>query len=163
MSLVSYGGTQHFGGRGGESGRIGPPGEGAPMVDRWARRFAGAESDSSLAALVEEAEAELRAWVHRPLAPASVETWEELAERIVRDGWGVTAQECAVAMRCTPTMVRRARLAELRHPETGYSLPEFEDPMEWARALDDAGLTLRQIEAVTGVAKSTIHDRRNGP
>jgi hypothetical protein len=31
--------------------------------------------------------------------------------------------------------------------------------MAWARALDDAGLTLRQIEAVTGVAKSTLFDR----
>jgi hypothetical protein len=163
MSLLSYGGTQHFGGRGGESGRIGPPGESAPMADRWARRFAAASSGSALAALVEEAQAELNAWVVRPLAPDTTETWEELAERIVRDGWGVTAQECAVAMRCTPTMVRRARLAELRHPETGYGLPVEGDPMAWARALDDAGLTLRQIEAVTGVAKSTLHDRMSGP
>lgn len=158
MALLSYGATQHFGGRGGDSGRIGPPGDARPMADRWASRFAAA-SPSALAGLVEEAEREFDAWIRKPLAPDTTETWEELAGRIVSDGWGITASECAMAMRCTPTMVRRARLAELRHPETGYGLPVEADSMAWARALDDAGLTLRQIEAVTGVAKSTLHDR----
>jgi hypothetical protein len=157
MALLSYGGAQRFGGRGGESGRIGPPGEARPMADEWARRFAGAADAETLARLTDEAEAEYDTTKRRALAPDTTETWEELASRIVADGWGVSAVECAVAMRCTPSMVSRARLAELRHPDTGYRLPEISDPMEWARALDQAGLTLRQIEGLTGVSKSTVH------
>jgi len=161
MSLLSYGDTQRLGGRGGESGRIGPPGEARPMADRWARAFAGATPET-LPGLIEEARAEFDAWIRRPLAPDTTETWEELAERIVTDAWGITADECAVAMRCTPSMVRRARLAEMRHPETGYSLPVERDVVAWARALDDAGLTLGQIETLTGVPKTTLHDRLTG-
>jgi hypothetical protein len=161
MSLVSYGGTQHLGGRGGESGRIGPPGEAQPMADRWALDFDRATTRDELSRLYEEARAEFDAWIRKPLAVDATETWEELAERIVTDGWGITAGECAMAMRCTPNMVRRARLAELRHPESGYALPVETDPVSWARKLDDAGLTLRQIEALTGVPKSTVHRDRS--
>jgi hypothetical protein len=157
MALLSYGGAQSFGGRGGESSRIGPPGEARPMADEWARRFAGARDAEELGRLTDEAEAEYDTTVRRALAPDTTETWEELAARIVADGWGISAADCAMAMRCTPSMVARARLAELRHPESGYRLPEIGDPVAWARALDQAGLTLRQIEALTGVSKSTVH------
>lgn len=162
MALIGYGDTQRLGGRAGESGRTGPPGEANPMHERWATLFAAAATPEALAAMVEEAQAELSAWVRKPLAPDVSETWEELAERIVTDGWGVSASECALAMRCTPTMVRRARLAEMRHPDSGYSLPVEADAMAWARRLDDAGLTLGQIQTLTGVAKSTLHDRLSG-
>jgi hypothetical protein len=77
----------------------------------------------------------------------------------VSDGWGVSADDCARAMRCTPTMVRRARLAEMRHPDNGYVLPDGHDPITWAVELDSIGLTLRQIEAVTGVPRTTLHYR----
>src|SRR3954471_16814705 len=157
MALLSYGTVTRFGGRGGgDSERIGPPGEAQPMADRWATTFAGATPENA-SALTEQAQAELDTYVRRPLAPDTTETWEELAGRIVADGWGVTAAACAMAMRCTPSMVRRARLAELRHPDTGYSLPVEADAVAWAMALDVAGLTLRQIEAVTGVSKSSVH------
>lgn len=159
MALVSYGGVQRFGGRRGESGALGPPGESSPMHDKWAVVFVGAADPDMARRLTEEAQAELDAWVRRPLAPDTTETWEEIAARIVGDGWGLASEECAMAMRCTPTMVRRARLAEMRHPDTGYHLPAPHDPITWAIQLDGLGLTLRQIETVTGVAKSTLHDR----
>jgi hypothetical protein len=162
MALISYGSVSRFGGRrGGEPEHVGPPGENAPMADLWAERFSRVEHADELAMLVRVATHEFDSYVRRQLAPDTTESLEELCARIVSDGWGVSTDDCARAMRCTPTLVRRARLAALRHPESGYPLPEREsDPMAWARALDDAGLSLRQVEELTGVPKSTLHDRR---
>jgi len=161
MALVSYGGVQRFGGRRGESEQVGPPGEGRPMHEEWEMIFASAGNEEMARRLTVAARAELDAWVRRPLTPDTTETWEELAARIVSDGWGIGAGDCAIAMRCTPNMVRRARLAEMRHPDTGYVLPAGHDPITWAIELDRIGLTLRQIESLTGVPKSTLHRRVN--
>jgi DNA-binding IclR family transcriptional regulator len=146
--------------RGGESERVGPSGNAHPLYERWAERIASAPDAETARALLEAAEAELGAQLRRPLAPDTTETLDELMARIVQDGWGITAEECAVAMRCTPTLVRRARLEARRHPDTGYALPEFEgDVWKWARRLDQVGLSVRQIEALTALPKSTLHRR----
>jgi hypothetical protein len=162
MALLSNGTVTKLGGRGGgESSRIGPPGDSRPLVDEWAARFAGAQTADALARLFDEAQAALDHHLRRAFAPDTTETWEELASRIVRDGWGITAAECARAMRCTPSMVQRARLAEMRHPDTGYALPAKMDAVAWARALDDAGLSERQIVAVTGMSKGGVYRMKN--
>jgi hypothetical protein len=163
MSLVSYGAVQRFGPRSRSvEGALLPPGEDQPMHEIWARRFAKAAPDE-LRDLVTEAEAELDAWVRRPLVPDTVETLEELCARIVDDGWGVTAAECARAMLTTPTLVRNARLAAGRHPESGYHLPApSRDAWAWAEMLDRVGLNVRQIATLTGLPKSTLHDRLGG-
>lgn len=160
MALVSHGGVQRLGGRrGGESGRTGPPGESLPMHEEWFVIFKDTPEHQAVA-ITEQAQADLDAWLRRPLAHDTTETMEELNARIVADGWGIDAVDCSVAMRCTVTMVRRARLAEMRHPDTGLTLPHVDrDPLGWANALDAVGLTLRQIEAITGIPKSTLHDR----
>ena len=161
MSLVSYGGVAALERRrGGDSGRIGPPGERYPMDEQLADALERAPDAGAARAILEAAEAEFAAYVRRPLAPDTTETWEELAARIVGDGWAMSARECADRMRTSPTLVRRARMAEMRHPETGYPLPERRaDLMGWARELDAVGLSVRQIEALTSVPKSTLHDR----
>jgi hypothetical protein len=130
------------------------------MHEEWALIFEATPADQA-AAVLDEARSELDAWIRRPFAPDTTESWEEIAARIVADGWGLSAMDCAVAMRCNLSMVRRARLAELRHPETGYVIPDDlrRDPLSWAIQLDAIGLTLRQVEAITGVPKSTLHDR----
>lgn len=158
MALLSYGDVQRLGGRrGGESDRIGPTGDSSPLHERWGATF-DASSDADLPALLAQARAELDAWLRRPFAPDTTETWEELAARIVADGWSVPASDCAIAMRCTTTMVRRARLAAGRTPDYGYPLPEGDpDRVAWARALNDAGVSFRQVQAMTGVPKSTLH------
>ena len=158
MALISYGGVSAAGFvRGGEPDRIGPTGEGAPLHDAWGERF-DAAGDDDLPALLAQARADLDAWIRRPFAPDTTETWEELAARIVADGWSVSANDCAIAMRCTTTMVRRARLAAGKTPDYGYPLPEGDpDRVTWARALNDAGLSFRQVQALTGVPKSTLH------
>jgi lambda repressor-like predicted transcriptional regulator len=165
MALVSYGAVAGYRTKTSGGDRPGPPlGEAKPMHDVWAERFQSAQSHDELSVLVEAAQAELDAWIRRPFAPDTTDTLEDLCARIVGDGWGVSADECARAMRCTPTLVRRARLAAGRHPDSGYTLPERDrDTLLWARALDRVGLSLRQIEALTGVPKSTLHDHLSRP
>lgn len=160
MQLISYGNVAALERRhGGEREQLGPPGEGKPMHERWAQRFANGPVDD-ISDLLAEAQAELDAWIRRPLAPVTAESWDELAERIVSDGWALSAAECARSLRCTPSMVRRARLTARRHPENGYPLPEAEpDAWAYARTLDRVGLSVRQIGQLTGLPKSTLHDR----
>jgi hypothetical protein len=165
MALISYGAVQSYRTRtqGGE-GDGKPSGEAMPLHDTWALIFDGARDEDHMAELVVAARAELDGWIRRPMAPGTTETLEELSGRIVADGWGISADECSRAMRCTTTLVRRARLGAGRHPENGYSLPSrSRNPMTWAFKLDAAGLSLRQIEALTGVPKSTLHDRLSRP
>jgi hypothetical protein len=159
MALVSYGSVAALERRrGGDAERIGPPGESSPMHEVWADALHATRTAGEAQAVLDQARAEFNGYMRRQLAPDTTETWEELASRIVSDGWGVTAEECSRAMRCTPSLVRRARLAEMRHPESGYPLPaRARDPMAWARKLEREGLSLRQIEAITGVPKSTLH------
>jgi hypothetical protein len=159
MELVSYGTVAQFGPRARSANRqLRPPGSSTPMADYW-RPVLEAERDPvRLRDLRAEAQADLDSWLRRPLAPDTTETLEELCARIVRDGWGVTADDCSRAMRCTTSLVRRARLSAMRHPETGHHLPvRTADPWRWAHHLDAVGLSVRQIAALTGVPKSTLH------
>lgn len=165
MSLISYGAVQAYNTKTRASRGAGKPnGDAHPMADEWAALFAAARDEDHLRDLVSAGQAALDAWIRRPLAADVAENLEDLCSRIVGDGWGVSADECSRAMRCTPTLVRRARLEASRHPETGYHLPaRLPDAMAWARSLEDAGLSLRQIEALTGLPKSTLHDRLSRP
>jgi hypothetical protein len=162
MALLSYGSVQAYGRRRG-AGAVGgdpPTGEAHPMHERWSALLAAAETAEQARATLERARSEYGAHVRRQLVPTTTETWDELAERIVADGWGVSARDCATAMRCSITLVRRARLAAYRHPESGYGLPApRRDVLAWARDLDDAGLSVRQIEALTGMAMATVWRR----
>lgn len=166
MALVSYGATMNYQTYTSHvAARDNPPcGEAIPMHDRWHMAFEKAHDDDHLRDLVAAGQRELDGWLRRPFASDATESLEDLCARIVGDGWGISADECARAMRCTSTLVRRARLGAGRHPESGYHLPgPSKDRMLWALQLDAAGLTLRQIETVTGVPKSTLHDRLSRP
>lgn len=138
-----------------------PPSSTAPCGDDtpatyWRARFGDARDDDEARALVEQARAELRAIRRRAFAPMRYETADELAERVVVEGEGVDALHVAIALRCTPTFVRRARLAQGRDPEFGRVVDL--DVLE-PRALLDAGLSVRQAAAVLGVPRSTLHGR----
>lgn len=144
--------------RGGESEHVGPSGESRPLHERWAALIASASDAGMARERLEAARAELHAQLRRPLAPDTTETLEELCSRIVDDGWGITAREAAMAMRCTPTLVRQARLLARRHPETGYGLPDtIGDPWSDARRLDAAGLSVRHIEVLTGLPRRSLY------
>lgn len=161
MTLLSYGKVAALQrSRGGEPSTVFPSGESEPLAESYAAAFAQAQTVDQARALLDEARAELSTWLRRPLAPDTTETLDELMARIVQDGWALTPDDCARAMRCLPSLVRRARIAAGRHPETGQHLPTvLLDRMAWARVLDSAGLSLRQIEVLTGVPKSTLHYR----
>lgn len=161
MELLSYGTVQRMGSRRGAETNGRPPGEDHPMHEIWARLLRETRDAKSARTVLQRACDALDAALRRRLVPDTVETLDELCARIVSDGWGIGADECAIAMRCTPTLVRRARLDAGRHPETGADLPPARaDRMTWARELDDAGLSLRQIERLTGVSKDTVRRRR---
>jgi len=158
MELLSYGTVTRFGGRRGADAPGPPAGDAHPLHEAWARRLREAADAAEARALLEAATDALEAIVRRRFVVEATETLEELCARIVADGRGFSAEDCAIAMRCTPTLVRRARLEAGRHPDTGGGLPQkVADAMAWARELSDAGLSLRQIEAIAGVPKSSLH------
>lgn len=135
-----------------------PTGNGRPVAEQLARRLASIDTVECALAIVEEARAELARCLRRAMALDTTETAEELADRIVEDGIGWPVDDVTLAMRCPPGFVRRSRLDRGRDPETGKTTPNGE-PMEVARTLYEGGRSLRTIERLTGIPRSTLHDR----
>jgi len=111
--------------------------------------------------VIERARLELDA-LRRPLAGPAGESAVDLAAEVVAGGEGWHALDVAIALRCTPTFVRRARLAAGRDPERGSALPPVEangSPVEFGVQLLAAGYSVRQASAISGVARSTLHSR----
>jgi hypothetical protein len=135
-----------------------PPGEANPPHERLGHELVSASTVEEVLAVGRKAHDELVAATRRRFVPSTVETADELAERVIDDGEGWAAGDVATAMRCTPTFVRRARLAALRDPEDGRPI-DPEDPWEAARELRRRGRSLRAIAALTGVPRSTLHDK----
>jgi hypothetical protein len=131
-----------------------PRGEHSP-ADRWRERF-NAAHEHERAGVLHDAERELSHLRRRRFAVGTAHDGDELRERILRDGTGMVPRDVAFALRCTPTLVRRTRLAGGRDPEHGrpVELERFD-----AAALLAAGLSFRAVELVLGVSRSTLHDR----
>jgi len=134
-----------------------PPGDSNPPEEALGQELLRAETVGQVEAIGVRAHATLIAATRRRLVASTVETADELAARIVEDGEGWDADEVATAMRCTPTFVRRARLGHGRDPEDGRQ--PSGDPMAVACELRRRGRSLRAIAALTGVPRSTLHDR----
>jgi hypothetical protein len=135
-----------------------PPGEAHPEAEHLAHRLARSTSSVEASAIVDEIRAELSHATRRALPMDATETAQDMAERIIEDGVGWTADEVALACRCLPSFVRASRLAFDRDPETGKTPPDG-DPVEVARVLRDQGRSWRTIERLTGVAHSTLRYR----
>lgn len=135
-----------------------PPGEAHPPAEVFRDRLQRACTRAEARRVLDEASAELERTLRRPLAVESIETAEDLAERIVLDGAGWTADDVALATHCLPRFVRAARLAFGRDPESGLTPPDGE-PMEVARRLRDEGRSYRTIARLTGIPRSTLFDR----
>jgi hypothetical protein len=135
-----------------------PSGDATPDAEYFRCRLDSAETLSDALEAYLAARACLAGILRRTMASVTGETADELAERIVEDGEGWTAEDVALALRCTPTFVRRSRLSLGRDPETGYSAPDG-DPMAVALELRERGRSLRTIARLTGIPRSTLHSR----
>lgn len=131
-----------------------PTGDDTP-ARYWLARFGTTSSERHGRELAALARAELASIRRRTFPPLAYETGDELAERVVSEGEGVDALHVSIGLRCTPTFVRRARLARGRDPEYGRVVEL--DALE-PRSLLDAGLSVRQAAAVLGVPRSTLHE-----
>jgi hypothetical protein len=162
LALVSHAPTARLGSIGSgsnsahESHR--PPGDSTPDAEYFRTRLDNAESLSDALEAYLQARACLAGILRRTMATVTGETAAELGERIVEDGEGWEAEDVALALRCTPTFVRKSRLSLGRDPETGYSAPDG-DPMAVALELRERGRSLRTIARLTGIPRSTLHSR----
>jgi hypothetical protein len=149
FAMLGYGKVMAWG----EVVRASERGEYDFPADHWLDLYERAHPDDR-AEILELAREELERWRRRPEPPDEAETFDELKTRIVKTGEGWTPKEVALAMRCTPTLVRAARMEADRHPETG----KIEGSIERARELLSTGHSLRQVAILTGIPKSTLHD-----
>lgn len=153
FAMLGYGAVQRFGQIRSAEGGVLPAGEHEAPGDYWLSVYLRAHpaDQEEILALALEA---LQTWRKRPEPPSEGETLAEFKARIVATGEGWKPREVALALRCTPTLVRAARLEADRNPETG----KVEGSVEHARALLADGLSLRQVAMLTGIPKSTLHD-----
>jgi hypothetical protein len=161
LALVSHAPSAKLGGVRSSNGShesSRPSGDATPDAEYFRCRLDGAQTLSDALAAYLEARACLAGILRRTMATVTGETAAELAERIVEDGEGWEAEDVALALRCTPTFVRKSRLSLGRDPETGYSAPDG-DPMAVALELHGRGRSIRTIARLTGIPRSTLHGR----
>jgi hypothetical protein len=154
-ALLQYGAVQRWGRVvPNAEGALLPQGEDYPPLDYWLELIATAQTLDEIHEIVERARSELRAWRRRPEPPPVGESFTDLKRRIVDEGEGWTPQEVALAMRCTPTLVRNVRSEVERDPE--YGRPDRS--LAHGLALLRDGVTLRAAALATGIPKSTLHE-----
>jgi hypothetical protein len=136
-----------------------PTGQRRPLAEAFARELDRAGDDvHAIGALLRRASDELDAIKRRPLANVTTETFADLHAEILDRGQGFTAHEVAVALRCTPTMVRRARLVAGLEPERGRAVQVNGNGVELGLTLIANGMSVRAASAIAGVPRSTLHD-----
>lgn len=132
-----------------------PPTGGRSPADHWRDRFLAATDERELARLITQAENELRHLRRRTFPAGTWKDRDDLIDRVL-GAEGVPPESIALALRCTPTMVRRLRLVHGLEPEHGRRV---ELTALDADQLRRAGLSLRAAAAVLGVPRSTLSDR----
>lgn len=162
LQLLSHGATASLSPVAGRGGRdhLMPTGELRPPHERYVAMLARPGAD--VASIMAEARAELDTWKRRPAMPrVEVESLDDLKARIVHcEGW--EARDVAIAMRCTESLVRVARVEAGRDADFGRepAQPLPVEPRARALALVDLGMSYRQAEAICGVSIATISRKR---
>jgi hypothetical protein len=155
FELLQYGGVMAWGRRiPSAEGAVLPQGESDPPLLYWMDKLACCVTLEEFAATAELMRSELDAWRRRPDPPPPGETIGDLKRRVLGEGRGWTPQEVALAMRVTPTFVRGVRTEAERDPQTGHA----DNRLARGLKLLGEGFSLRQVERITGVPKSTLHD-----
>lgn len=165
LGLLSHGSvTRYNPSSRGESIKVLPFGEPNPPHLRFGRLYNEQTTDTGRAVVIERAAAELAQLRGRGVDRSHVtgESVVEFERRLLADGQGFTAQEVATRLHCTPTRVRRIRLANGRDADTGNPTSTShvdEDPNQRLAVcrMGAAGYTIRQIRHLTSVPTTTIH------
>lgn len=156
FSMLQYGSVMAWGRRvPSAEGPALPQGEAEPPLLYWLDKLARCGSMEEFAATADAMRSELEAWRRRPDPPPPGETLDDLKQRVLSEGKGWDPKDVALSMRVTPTFVRNVRTEADRDPETGRPDERLKRALKLLR---EGELSLRQIEAVTGVPKSTLHD-----
>jgi hypothetical protein len=156
-ALIQYGAVMRWGRTiPSAEGAVLPQGESDPPLDYWLEQLALARTTDELLRIAERMRRELEAWRRRPDPPPPGETLDDLKHRLLTEGKGWTPQEVALAMRVTPTFVRNVRTEAERDPETGRA----DQRLSGALGMLAEGMSLRQVERITGIPRSTLHDAR---
>lgn len=163
LELLSHGSTASWNPAGGHTEPAALPfGENDPPHLRLRARYLAADSDEARTRAVNMMNKTLREFRGTGVDRSKVvgETREQEDARIVREGNGFTADEVALRFNCTPTRVRRVRLAAGRD-DVGRepARPDATDvPAVEAVRMRSNGMTIRQIAFALSVPKSTIND-----
>jgi hypothetical protein len=106
------------------------------------------------------AKEDLVAWRKRPAVHVVEETSDDQERRMIREGCGWEPKAVAVHFNCTPTYVRRVRVAagvnaDTGQPTAGVSLDTM-DEVEKAQQMAHDGLTERQIRMILNCGSSKV-------
>jgi hypothetical protein len=175
MELLPHGTITNYSptGGGGGADTKPPTGESRPPHEHWRERWERAVFDDMeeeqreattitrhRRRVIDNAQKELDSLRKRPEIKVQGETEEELEKRIIRDGEGEPVDRVALAMRCTPTFVRKARLKAGRSVVTGNAPKDApldtEDQVEKVRRLKEEGYTERGIRMILKIGGSKL-------
>jgi hypothetical protein len=132
-----------------------PPGESYPPHDRYRLEYIACEDDHCRIRVCEAAESLLKTLTSVKTVEVVPETREDRRQRILsKPGW--PAQDVARWMQGGVREVHAARVEAGVDPERGLELPQMADSTERVLALAARWCSVRQIEAQTGVPKSTV-------
>lgn len=164
LELISHGSTQSWNSAGGhgESTAVLPYGESNPPHVYLRELYVAQTTDPGRARVVTRitlALREARGQIDRSHVVG--ETREHEDARMIKQGEGFTPEEVANRFNCTPSRVRRARLAAGRSQDTGkaiHTATDADDGRIEALRMKDQGMSVRQIAMVLSQPKSTVYD-----
>ncbi len=137
-----------------------PSGDSYPPAEEYRDHYQHAHGELARRRILKAARDELDRWRGHGTQRHAGETQEQLDKRILRDGKDFDPQTVAVRFDTNAGRIRKLRIANGHHPETGKPLPDakankIETP-ERVIELSLQGCTLRQIETLTGVPRMTV-------
>jgi hypothetical protein len=170
LELLSHGSTQSWNATGGgesEGGTGHPPGDQHPPHLELRKLYLKQSTDEGRASVEKTMRATLKEYRGTAVDRSCVvgETREQENDRILRTGEGFTADEVARRFNCTPTRVRRLRLAKgrdtLGHKPGGSFVSPTSDEeceREARRMKSQLGMSVRAIALALHRPSSTVGD-----
>lgn len=162
MTVLLYGPAQTFDKSGGRSsehpGGRRPTGDNYPLHEEFRERYAQASTRADRARVLAEAIEARQRVLKGPEERSEGETWEQLRDRVVKDGEGWALRDVATAFKITESQARKARRQKGREVEFGLKIPERvpASPKERVQLLASQGLSQREIASQVGLHKTQV-------